>query len=482
MQVLVRPPLTFSVVILLLGSACGAKYGEEQGGSTSSGGSSGSSSGVVITDNVAITPAKLSLTTRCGASASAPISLANNGSAPIEYEVQVPEGLPLTLDNGQRATKATLSPGAVATISVTLNATLPSEIEHRVLVTIGGKTTVIAVGAKVSGALLTLSPSLVDFGEVRQNTNTPPQPIEITNTGTESGVVAGWKAVAATDDFKMSTASLTILPGQKASATVTFNAGPAGAALGAEYEPTSIEPLCELPKLRIKGQRVNTNVTVSPVSADFGGIDCNASPTTVKRITVTNFATQAASVILTLAKGATSPFRLNQAAFTVPAAAGPTGKAELNFDISPVSPISANPGPIADSVKVDITGPEPSSKVINVTATVQGAVLEATPLTLTGFAAATTVRSFTIRNLGNKQITLAHASSTTSEFQITNGTATSTLPPNGPFNSANVDVKLMNLMPGIHNANITTTRTTPVFGESGQLCRPAPVVAASATL
>lgn len=451
-------------------------------------GSSTSSGGEVTTDDgIQISPANLEMKAPCGPTPSDPvtINLNNRGSKTVDYEVKPPDGSIVTIREKE---KGTLSPGQLAQVKVSIGAPTPLDIANEILVTTTteGKTSTksLPIKAQIRGALLVISPPLIDFGDIRQNTTTPPQPIEMTNQGNEALTISGWAGTGATDDFKMSTGSITINPGEKGNASVTFTAAPAGGPLMAEYTATTLVPVCGTTKpLLLKGQRVNTNVTVSPASADFGGVDCNSSPNRFKTITVTNFANQAATVNIALGKGAQSPFTISKTSFVVPAAV-PPGKMDVNFDVGLVMPVGSTPGGIGDSVSVAITGAVTSNKSVAAAANIEGALLGFSTTALTGFTAGSPTKQFIVRNDGNKQVALRHDSSNTGEFNIVNGTNTSLLLPSGSVfgNALNVDVSLVNTNSGPHSANITTQRTTPLFIESAQLCQPAAVVTANANI
>jgi hypothetical protein len=117
----------------------------------------------------------------------------------------------------------------------------------------------------------------------------------------------------------------------------------------------------------------------------------------------------------------------------------------------------------------------------NATASVRvvGAVLQLTPLQLSGFASNQT-KQFLARNIGNTYIYLSHASSQPA-FAIVNGTNQTLLDPQGGlFDALTVDVRFIATTAGTYSADITTSRVNAIG--TGPLCMPAAVVRANAAL
>jgi len=446
--------------------------------------SSSSSGGTATLDSVEISPTTLDINSPCGTpSGLVSLRLNNTGDKPVEYEIKAPDNAIISLkdNNGANVTvvKDVVNAGQLAQIPIQLSSPTPAKVETELIVSALGRTQVIKTTATVTGGMLVVSPPLIDFGQVRQNTTTLPQIVELTNTGNETITIQGWTGGSA--DFTMSTGSINIPPTEKRTASVTFVPAPAGAPLTTEFVPSPLAPVCGGAKpLQLKGHRIDTNVTVSPATADMGGVNCNSSPNLARRITVSNFSSaNAAVVVLSLAKGAGSPFRLSTPGFTIPIA--PSGeKLDMNFDVIANTPISGTPGQQTDTVNVAISGAENFTRTVNVSMNVEGALLEINPTTLNTFTASSTKRSFNVRNVGNKQLLLDHRSSNNGEFSVQGGSGFP-VPPNF---TVGVEVELKNTGSGMHAADITTVRANPIVSpfENGQLCAPAPVVKASANL
>src|SRR5262249_9796108 len=156
-----------------------------------------------------------------------------------------------------------VAPGATVDVPLVAVASEPGTVTSSLFVTTDGNTEQVPVDVTVNGGELKFTPAVVDFGETRQNLASSPQRVEVENTGNDEIIGNGW-SVSGTD-FAMGTESIRVGPGEKGTAFANFLAGGAGAPLSTEVTPTTATTLCgEAPKLTLKGQRVNTNVTVNP--------------------------------------------------------------------------------------------------------------------------------------------------------------------------------------------------------------------------
>ncbi|MDF2693551.1 MAG: hypothetical protein K0S65_1934 [Labilithrix sp.] len=463
--------------------ACAQLAGIDDSGSTgdTNGGEDGDGGAIELANGLSVSPQNIALTTSCaGAGETKHIALENKSATEATYELQVPEGSAFALRDDKGGTtlslKGTLPARQVVLVYLQVTSTKAGTFDGQVIVRVGEQVSQLPVSVTVNGGALALSPSLVDFGEVRKDKVSAEQTVEITNTGTEAVNVTGFRAAGGGDagpgaeDFevKLESGSVNIAAGQKTTAKLTLRAGPQGDPLATTLEPMTQTPTCgALPALTLKGQRVNQDVTVNPAALDFDEVDCNSASGGSRTITVTNFG--GGDVSFNTSTTPSSWFTVSPSSGTVPKAKGPDpGTAPITVTLKPLT------GPIGDHedpITIDIGGPQP--KITNVVAKLKsvGAVLSIQPTTLDGFTPDQT-RSFSVRNDGNKFITARHTSSNTGAFAITGGSTTLLFP--GVIIPLSVSVKFVAQTSGQHSSNITTAR------ESGaQLCSPPATVVAN---
>jgi hypothetical protein len=475
---------SFVVVALALAPAlaCARLAGLDDPDPPASNGSGSSpdsgSPGVILGDGITLKPESIALTTSCAGNDDAQyISLENQGDKDWPYELQVPEGSAFQLRDGAdasvRSLTGTLPAKRILLVYLRVTSTKAGNFGGQVIVRVGEHTKSIPVNVTMNGGALAISPTLVDFGEVRQNTASPPQTVEIKNTGTEAVNVTGLGAAAGSDagtEFDVSfgsAASVNIPPGETANATVTLVAGPAGAKVTSTLEPRTQSPTCgELPTLTLSGTRVNTEVTVNPISLGFGSVGCGVGGAT-KTVTISNFSNMPAS--FTAAAPAISWFTVDPASGTVPREMmGVPGTATVTVTLKPVPTF----GNRTDAIDIIVAEP---AKTTTVLASVmgKGAVLSISPMTLSGFAPDET-KSYLVRNVGNDFIYVRNTSSD-GAFTVDGTTA---LFPDNPFGFG-VGVKFVAQGSGTHNATITTMRISSppfVLPESGTFCEAPGVV------
>lgn len=470
--------------------ACASIAGLEDPDEAPSNGGADGGDGRQPAPGISVTPEALTLTASCaGAGDPAFITIKNDNDTTASYELQVPEGSAFALRDPSDASvanvKGSVPPKGLVLVYLRATPTKAGNFPGQVIVSVNGEVTQVPVQVTVNGGSLSFSPDLVDFGEVRQQTTSPPQTIEIVNTGTEAVNVLGLVQAPASDagaEFAIDTGtgSLNIAPGGKATATATLLPGAAGPPVSAVYEPQTQEPTCgALPKLTLEGTRVNQDVTVNPVSLDFGEVDCQSAGGATRTITVSNYATNMPAEFA-VTTPPNSWFEVSADSTSVPPANGAEpGKRTITVKLKAVGSAMGNH---SDPIEVDVKSPVPGKKT-TATASVKsvGGVLSISPVTLSGFSMDQT-RSFGVRNTGNKFVYVRHTSSNTNAFTIVNGTSASPLTP-GSFLPLNVDVKFVAQAAGTYQADITTERgnAPPPFPQSGNLCEPAPVVKASAT-
>ena len=428
-------------------------------------------------ESISVTPASIALSASCaGAGSPEYFTVKNEGSADADYEIQVPEGSAFALraDDDASVGKLTgkLPAGGVVIVYVRATPTKAGTFSGQVIVKVGDHTRQVPVQVTVEGGSLALTPSLLDFGEVRQNTASQPQTIEIENSGTQAVNVLGFEpssGVPGPFQVDLGAGSLNIGPGQKATVTATFYPEAAGPQVSAELVPTTQVPTCgEVPKLTLRGTSVNQDVTVNPVSLDFGDVDCVSPGGASKTITVSNYATTPAT--FTVSAPPTSWFSVAASDMTVAPA---TGNAPATQTITvTLKPVGTDIGSHAEPIEIDVTGA--IAKKTTVTANVKsvGGIIEVVPKMLDNFRPDQATRSFGVRNVGNKYVYVRHVSSNPDAFAVSSSTNQNALSTGIPI-FVSVDVNFVAQANGSHQADITTEKTNPPFPipAGGNVCR-----------
>ncbi len=479
-----RLPISWAGALLAL-VACASIAGIEDPDPANGGGAGGPDGGVQLGDGLSISPESVTITTSCTSSGeSRYITLTNQTDTDTTYELQIPEGSAFALRDASDAStptlKGTLAAKQVLIVYLRATATSAGTYSGQIIARVGEHVTQLPVVVTVNGGSLALSPTLVDFGEVRKATNSPAQVVQLENTGTEKVNVIGFEAVGGGGtDFTTSLASgsLVLDPGAKTDVTTMFVAGPPGPQITTAFEPRTEMPTCgALPKLTLKGTRVNQDVTVNPVLLDFGEVDCSSAGGATKTLSISNYS--GALVPFTVSTASTR-YSVNPPSGAVPAANGTTpGKVDV---VVRLEAVGAALDTYNDTIEVATSGPQARKTTVALSVKTVGAMVSVQPTTLTGFGG-DAIESFTVKNTGNKFIYLQHTSSDSSSFTLVNNSDNTPL---YPGISLGVSVKFVAQGSGQRSATITTTRRdTPVlslFPSSAALCEPAAVVTATAS-
>jgi hypothetical protein len=396
---------------------------------------------------------------RVGAS----LTLANTSVNAIPYAVEIPAGDRFIL-RGADNIDATLvrgvaAAGASAKIDVVLVSTkTPGEFGTDILVTEENEAVQkVHVTATITGASLTFTPSLIDFGEVRRDTAIPNETTQVENTGNDPVLIKSFTGTGS-PELAVEGANFPLQPGEKRDLAVTFAAGPATAEQTAEIVPVTDRPLCgDAPKITLKGTRVNQDVLVNPATVDFGEVSCLDDPArSTRSLTISNYAPLAKSFTVTLPVGDSSAYVADPVSGFV---SGLGGQTTIVLHRKPGLALGNHP----ESILISVAGMLPKTASIDVS--IVGALLEITPETLTGLDSNS--KTFSVKNVGNRSITVKHRSSS----DVFTVTSSSTL------NAGETETPLVTLKTsesGTYETRITTTRD-----RGADLCAPPAVVTAS---
>ncbi|MDF2695568.1 MAG: Abnormal spindle-like microcephaly-assocd, ASPM-SPD-2-Hydin [Labilithrix sp.] len=426
-------------------------------------------------EGITISPSELVLPAMaCQATQSGPITITNNGLAGLPYKVVLTEHPAFTLRGATGGVlEGNVERGGFVLVYVDAKGTSPGPQTADVVVQAGSSVQQIKVNTTVTGGLLALNPSLVDFGELRQNTSAT-VPVELRNDGNQQLSVTGFAGT--TSDFSLSQATVVIPAGEKRSIDVTMNGGAASdtvtqVQLTPQLEGASCSPP---PVLTLAGKRVNQEVTVGPLAADLGDFDCGATPSNEARIVVTNYATAKTARYEATLLSATSRFTIvSGGAGTVNQAFGaqqPT-KAEIVVGVKPIAPPL---GEISEDLEVKILAPPEAvaTKIVRLQVGAYGAILEVTPASLSGFAFNET-KAFTIKNVGNARTCVRYIDIVNNGYYIEEDDELAA------NETGDLRVQFAAEKKGTFNYAVPITRGT-CFGRNAPFCVPPPSPSVSA--
>jgi hypothetical protein len=419
-----------------------------------------------------ISPLAIKVNASCGPpDESGFVGIENRSDHVLPYEVVSPTPNIATLKDDDGASGASLTgtlPAHQAKVfHVVVTSLVPGSTSTELFVSTGTDTQHIPIDITVNGALLTLTPPLIDFGQVEQSTTPPPATVELENTGNQPVTVSSWSDGGV--DFTV-TGAPTIPPGGKVNATVNFVPGLAGNPITAEFSPQTLAATCSaIPTLTLKGERIDQSVAISPGALPFGNLDCNSQAPAPQTITLSNFSPTPVGFKATLP--ANSVFTATPTTGTIDF--GSSSKPRTATISVAMNQVGSQPGDFSDAITIEINGAS-GGGTVNASFRVVGASLTVEPTTLTGFNH-NDVKHFTLGNVGNAPIEIKTTSSDPS-FLIANGTDDTVIAPAGlPIpNTANIDVQLVASGAGPYTSTITPVRAkNPV---SARLCNTLPTL------
>lgn len=286
-----RSSLSFALV-LGLGAmlACARIAGLDRG----AGAEDGTDAGAITTDEGAvITPASFTITAACNAQGTSdnPLKIRNAKAERLSYRVEVDDTQVLSLSRADGATGTALDgeiepAGSSPEIRIVSAPGVAGSSKKSITVTVAGIAHVLPLEIGVSGGVVQLSASLIDFGPVK-NGQVTDQTVTVTNDGNDALNVTGWGAVPPSVTIEPST--LSVPAHQSRPAKLTFRATGTDT-MSATLRPTTAQSLCsDAPDLQLRGSSVDALVTVNPGAVDFGNVACNSGQKTAM-LTVKSYA------------------------------------------------------------------------------------------------------------------------------------------------------------------------------------------------
>ena len=355
--------------------------------------------------NITISPLTLDYgSLPCGADAPAKlVTITNSGSRPANYELKLPEGTAFHL--GPDA-KGVLAPKGSVSVNVIANPTLAGDNGADLVVNAGEALQPVHLITKGTGPTFELAQSTVAFGEVRKENGGTPVDIAVKNSGTADLSVATFTSTDANFDvaWPAKPSAFVVKSGASSNITVTLKTAvvPDGAGLKSTIKP-AITALCGAsPVLVATGQRVTSDITVSPL--DWGGQACGTTPVP-QNVTIKNYANVGASYAIDTAT--TPSFDVtDMSGGTIGPATGSTAPATAIIQVAPKKLAITAPLPnTTEILGVNLTSTAPGAagrRTATLHVDTRGAILVFTPaaLTFTDYGS----KSFTVSNTGNESL------------------------------------------------------------------------------
>lgn len=356
--------------------------------------------------NIVITPMTLDYgSLPCGTSSPEKlISITNGGALPASYEVQLPEGTAFRLSGDA---KGTLAPKASKTVAVVADPRLAGDNSADLFVTAGEALQPVHLTTRGTGPTFELTQTTIAFGEVRKENGGTPVDVEVKNNGTDTLSVPTFSSTDPNFEvvWPSKPTAFSVPAGGSGKFSVTLKVATAadGAALTSTIKPT-VTAVCGMPpSLTASGQRVTSDITVSPI--DWGKQTCGTTPDT-RVVTIKNYATMPATY--TIDKGACPSFDANdKSGGNVAAAPSPSTPATATIEVTPKRLATIAPLPnVTEQLGIVLVSQAPGASGRRNAALhvdTHGAIVTLTP-TLAFTQDGT--KTFTVDNTGNEDVVL----------------------------------------------------------------------------
>ncbi|MHB8877256.1 MAG: choice-of-anchor D domain-containing protein [Myxococcaceae bacterium] len=368
----------------------------------------------------------------CGSASTKEVTVANTGSAALTFSASVGASSAFSVSPASGTVEPGQSVKLTVTATVAATATPGMDLQGMLSLTTNdaaGKKDV-ALTAKASGVTLTLTPSVVSFGVLPVNTQAPPLPLTLTNTGN----------MAATVSFTQPSDTQFSLTWTGAPAAVTLEPGASLAGLQAGFKPSKItpgstsagidvtQPKCgaSVASIPMTGQGTNGAVGLSTSDVFFGAsgrVKCGTQAAS-QTFNVTNAGNQAFSWTGTLAKGAASPFSFTPTSGTVPANGGST-TITVSSSAIPAQASTAQEA-FGDTLNLVTDVANDTSHPITLHQTASGAILSFSP-------ASVDFGQVPVNNTASAPFAIVNDGNTTPTVTLTPDNTKFSLNPSGPM-------------------------------------------------
>lgn len=320
------------------------------------GGSGPVGDGTVTTEGgVTITPANVDFQKAvCGTQQSFKISIKNGTATANTYTVAIPPSEVFVLD-GADATgmvKGDLPAHGVGTVTLKATSSKPGRVSADVTVTVGAETTTLNAALETLGAGLVFDPPTVSFSAIRENVASADSIVTLRNDGNDPITI---QAFTNAPDFA-TPKDIMLAAGASITQSFKMTPGTAGSVLTQQAVPVVQGEHCgPIPTITLSGQRVNTNVTVSPGQLELGSPPCNGSTVGIKQtITLSNYSTLGPATF-TVKPPTGSRFTYSALTGNIPQAPNATTPGVATVDVG-IASIGNTPQDVTEALTVSTVG------------------------------------------------------------------------------------------------------------------------------
>jgi len=249
--------------------------------------------GAIVTEGgLTILPASIDIKgVRCGESKTVPITIVNGSNGPLPFEIYVSQNDVFSLESADNGVvKGDVASKERRIVNLIAKSPTAGNASTDIVVRAGETVQQISATFEARGAGLVVTPTVLDFGEVREGTASTEQNVLFSNDGNDAITITDFKSDGTA--FVLPT-NVTIAAGSSQMAKFSMK----NAALDPAVVTNTLTPqfsgvqLCgATPTLQLKGQHTNQSVIVTPLTLDLGRGGCKTAPAGKSaKFTITNF-------------------------------------------------------------------------------------------------------------------------------------------------------------------------------------------------
>lgn len=315
----------------------------------------------------------------CGGSTSRTFNVVNNGNATLEYEMAMSDkNFTIMPSSGMIVAGASTTftitatipddsiPGTALTATLTATTNLP------------GSPHSVPIRVTPSGALVTITPPSVGFGQVEAGTASPPETLAISNIGNAPAIVSISSPGGEFARIFGTTGTLTLGGGQSAQATFTYNPSGLGTDNGTALVAVTGQ-YCGTPPttISLSGEGAITGgVLVQGTPVAFGTVACGSAggSDTITLVNTTNLSVPFSTTFLTDPEGDQTRYTVTPGNGAIP----PLGMTTLTITrLAIATPIT--PRAFDAVLRVTTTVPSAVNHDVAISQTLSGPFLAVTP-------------------------------------------------------------------------------------------------------
>ena len=364
----------------------------------------------------------------CGLAVTKVVTVSNTGTAALAVSASTGNSAVFSVSPAS----STIAVGASAQLTVTANVAASSNAgaDFAGVLTLTTNDAAghreLALTAKATGVMLTLTPSVASFGVLPVNTRAPALPLTLTNIGNIPATVNFTQPADAQFSVQWLVGTPTMVAPNESVQGLQAGFTPVSISPGSTSAMITVaEAKCgnSAASIPMTGQGTNGSVALSTTDVFFGSngrVNCGAQAAS-KTLTLSNTGNQAFAWNATLVKGSSSPFSFSPMSGTVPAN---TGTVTITITTTAIPAQASTADDLFGDVLTIVTDvANDVSHAVNLHQTANGAVLSFAPSSVDfGQVPVNTITSapFAIVNAGNTSPMVSLASNNP-KFSLTPG-------------------------------------------------------------